>query len=523
MDAVAMDVLERNLIVLVLSADTFLERVSNEPDFVGNIKNVTVPAGREAILSCSVSNLGKFKWIQEMLSGKKNGCICYTFVKEHLESRENGWHMENERKREVVEHRGKIIHTWNCSKRVGFLRAEDQTILTLDTKVVTHSGRVTVTHDGVQWNLHIRPVKPQDEGCYMCQLNTAVMKKQVGCLSVNVSPTIIDEETSTDLTVREGENVTLVCKATGRPPPKVTWRREDGESIMVRRGLRDVYKVGIDNLWDFVALVAAVLPFLHSFIILRMDLGLGWCGGGYDKIVGTELQFVRVDRRQMGTFLCIASNEVSPVAPLVKVQNQLLGAPYGSNLTLVCEIQAMPKPFVYWKIVNRGPMLLADLGLKNSSKYTIEEKRLSYKVSTSLTIRNFGSKDVGIYQCISTNSIGKSEGNIRLHEIKLNRGTSAATEHHPVTLPGYATPPISTEGRIHHTNNRDLWTSYDVAPNPVMTPHDTKSEVNRNDISAISSSVATTTSWRTHLPPSSHTIIPLFLVLAAALPNLVQR
>lgn len=27
-----------------------------------------------------------------------------------------------------------------------------------------------------------------------------------------VSPTIIDEETSTDLTVREGENVTLVCK-----------------------------------------------------------------------------------------------------------------------------------------------------------------------------------------------------------------------------------------------------------------------------------------------------------------------
>lgn len=58
-----MDVLERNLIVLVLSADTFLERVSNEPDFVGNIKNVTVPAGREAILSCSVSNLGKFKVI----------------------------------------------------------------------------------------------------------------------------------------------------------------------------------------------------------------------------------------------------------------------------------------------------------------------------------------------------------------------------------------------------------------------------------------------------------------------------
>lgn len=48
---------------------------------------------------------------------------------------------------------------------MGWIRAEDQTILTLDTKVVTHNGRVSVTHDGAQtWNLHIRHIRETDRG-----------------------------------------------------------------------------------------------------------------------------------------------------------------------------------------------------------------------------------------------------------------------------------------------------------------------------------------------------------------------
>ena len=60
-----------------------------------------------------------------------------------------------------------------CKLQVGWIRAEDQTILTLDTKVVTHNSRVTVTHDGSKtWNLHLRQVRQNDRGCYMCQINT---------------------------------------------------------------------------------------------------------------------------------------------------------------------------------------------------------------------------------------------------------------------------------------------------------------------------------------------------------------
>lgn len=46
-----------------------------------------------------------------------------------------------------------------------------------------------------------------------------------------VPPDIDDAETSADMTVSEGENVTLVCRATGHPEPRILWRREDGNHI----------------------------------------------------------------------------------------------------------------------------------------------------------------------------------------------------------------------------------------------------------------------------------------------------
>ncbi|KAJ8940941.1 hypothetical protein NQ318_010142 [Aromia moschata] len=68
---------------------------------------------------------------------------------------------------------------------VAWVRAEDQTILSLHTKVVTHNNRVSVTHDDLEtWKLRIRPVKESDRGCYLCQINTPVLKSQRGCLDV---------------------------------------------------------------------------------------------------------------------------------------------------------------------------------------------------------------------------------------------------------------------------------------------------------------------------------------------------
>jgi hypothetical protein len=33
--------------------------------------------------------------------------------------------------------------------------------------------------------------------------------------------------------VREGDNVSLSCEASGYPPPHIVWRREDGDDILI--------------------------------------------------------------------------------------------------------------------------------------------------------------------------------------------------------------------------------------------------------------------------------------------------
>ncbi|KPJ15838.1 Lachesin [Papilio machaon] len=313
-------------------SQTTTKRVIEEPEFARPIGNHTFFLGREAVIGCAVSNLGKHK--------------------------------------------------------VGWLRAEDQTVLTMHDRAVL-GARYSVNMDAPHtWQLRIRPLRAEDRGCYMCQINTQpTMIWQIGCIDVFVPPDIISDDTSSDVSVQELENATLTCKATGHPPPKITWRREDHEPILLKKPqTREFEKV--------------------------------------ESYVGSSLPLLRVDRRQMGTFLCIASNDVPPAvskritllvnfAPTVKVPNQLLGAPLGTDVKLKCYVEAYPNTINYW-IKNRGEMLL------DGPKYTIREEKTSYKVSMWLTIKQFSKSDIGTYNCISTNSLGKSEGTLRLYEIKLN-------------------------------------------------------------------------------------------------------
>lgn len=56
-------------------------------------------------------------------------------------------------------------------------------------------------------------------------------------------PNIVDEESSADIAVQEGEDAILTCRATGHPPPRVTWKREDGDFMLLRKaGSRELIK-----------------------------------------------------------------------------------------------------------------------------------------------------------------------------------------------------------------------------------------------------------------------------------------
>ena len=66
-----------------------------DPEFIGTINNVTFPAGREAILACSVRNLGKNKvrnGLNDMPGYKKQKKINFCFLGGLVKSlRSNGF------------------------------------------------------------------------------------------------------------------------------------------------------------------------------------------------------------------------------------------------------------------------------------------------------------------------------------------------------------------------------------------------------------------------------------------------
>ncbi|XP_058986522.1 lachesin [Musca domestica] len=372
-----------------------------DPEFIGTINNVTFPAGREAILACSVRNLGKNK--------------------------------------------------------VGWLRASDQTVLALQGRVVTHNARISVMHEDMHtWKLKISKLRESDRGCYMCQINTSPMKKQVGCIDVQVPPDIINEESSSDLAVQEGEDATLVCKATGNPTPRVTWRREDGEMILLRKpGSRELMRV--------------------------------------ESFQGPALKLARLERRQMGAYLCIASNDVPPAvskrvslsvqfAPMVRAPSQLLGTPLGSDVQLECQVEASPSPVSYWLKGARtssgfnsnsaletgqpGPEMLLD-----GPKYSITEKRDGYRGIMLLTVRSFSPSDVGTYHCVSTNSLGRAEGTLRLYEIKLHPGIATINDDQLNFIGGLeeSRNAAQTTARITATRQSISWLH--ISPALVLTTH----------------------------------------------------
>ncbi|CAH0724775.1 unnamed protein product, partial [Brenthis ino] len=271
--------------------------------------------------------------------------------------------------------------------RVAWIKADTKAILAIHEHVITNNARLSVTHNDYNtWTLNIRGVKREDRGQYMCQVNTDPMKMQTAFLEVVIPPDIIYEETSGDMMVPEGGSAKLVCKARGYPPPKIVWRREDGGDIISRGGPQGKMKV--------------------------------------TSLEGEIVNLTKVTRSEMGAYLCIAANGVPPSVskrimlhvhfhPLVQVPNQLVGAPTGTDVTLQCLVEASPKAINYWTREN-GEMIITN------DKYQMSEINSSaYSVQMRLVVSNIQESDLGGYKCISKNSIGDAEGNIRLYEMEL--------------------------------------------------------------------------------------------------------
>ncbi|CAL4139564.1 unnamed protein product, partial [Meganyctiphanes norvegica] len=276
--------------------------------------------------------------------------------------------------------------------QVAWVFLETQTILTIHHSIITRNPRFTLArNDPKNWYLKISDVRPEDRGSYSCQVNSDPMMKQTGYLDVQVPPDIIDEETSSEVVVQEGHDVTLRCRARGSPEPIISWKREDGGTIDLSNGI---------NL----------------------------------KVTDSEvLHIPKVSRLHMGAYLCIASNNVPPsaskrimlqvqFAPVLLIPNQLLGIPQGSDVTLECNIEASPRSVNYWTDANNSMVLSSG----RFEETTVAEN--GYRAYMRLKIQRVQKSDYGTYGCIVKNSLGESSGTVKVYEIPRPRVMSEHSE-----------------------------------------------------------------------------------------------
>ena len=77
------------------------------------------------------------------------------------------------------------------------------------------------------------------------------------------------------MNIRENYNASLICKANGTPNPDITWKREDGKKIVIKRKKNNGKKEK-------------------------------------NEVHGEVLDLIRISRTEMGAYLCIARNGVQP-------------------------------------------------------------------------------------------------------------------------------------------------------------------------------------------------------------------
>ncbi|KAI5708776.1 hypothetical protein M8J76_002969 [Diaphorina citri] len=139
---------------------------------------------------------------------------------------------------------------------------------------------------------------------------------------------------------------------------------------------------------------------------------------------GEYLPLHKIERQEMGVFLCIASNNVPPTVskrykvqvifkPKVTAAAEYIGVPRGRNISLPGE-----------KLIN-------------SSKYYIEEIQTSdYTLVMKLIIRNVAREDFTDYICYCENTIGKHEARVKIRETQLDlpKTTTSTTTTSTTTM-----------------------------------------------------------------------------------------
>ncbi|XP_028839430.1 opioid-binding protein/cell adhesion molecule homolog isoform X3 [Denticeps clupeoides] len=222
-----------------------------------------------------------------------------------------------------------------------------------------------VTLNQEEFSIKIENVDMTDEGQYICAVQTSSKPRTTSVhIIVQVPPKIMS--LSKDIVVNEGSNVTLMCSASGKPEPSVTWK--------------------------------LLSPSGHG---LSSD--------------DEYLEIPAITRQRAGMYECTAVNEVSTDVQTVEltvnyapsvVEGKDVGVTLGQRGVLQCEADAVPQADFEWYRDDRRIFNGFD-GIE------IEDDGALSK----LTFFNVSEADYGNYTCVAINKLGAANTSIVLYEI----------------------------------------------------------------------------------------------------------
>ncbi|XP_019490993.1 PREDICTED: hemicentin-1 [Hipposideros armiger] len=253
-------------------------------------------------------------------------------------------------------------------------------------RMITESTHLEILADGQM--LHIKKAEVSDTGQYVCRaINVAGRDDKNFHLNVYVPPSI--EGPEKEVVVETISNpVTLICDATGIPPPTITWLKN------------------------------------HKPIENSDSLEVHILSGG------SKFQIARSQRSDSGNYTCIASNmegkaqknyilsiQVPPNVAGAEIPSEV-SVLLGENVELVCSANGIPTPVIQW--------------LRDGKPITSSETERIRVTANGSTLNIYGAlpSDMGKYTCVATNPAGEEDRifNLNVYVPPVIRGNKEEAE-----------------------------------------------------------------------------------------------
>lgn len=232
----------------------------------------------------------------------------------------------------------------------------------------------------ISWRLKVQNVQVgATEARYICQVLIGDKKyaRDERTIRVVDIPKILDLLTDSDMTIEEGNPLSLRCNATGVPFPKVKWERLAG-GLLPSGGSE------------------------HADFVMDMGIATPAHRGAYKCSAQNE---AGMDTRIVGITIVFR--------PRVQVQQRIVAQAKGYRTDLMCTAEGYPTPAESEFVWSKGGAPLT------GSNYKVTYiQGASNRVFSKLTIYNVQIADYGHYTCVASNNKGDSKppGQIELQQ-----------------------------------------------------------------------------------------------------------